>query len=88
MGVGDCTVYTITQGSGAGASNTYTFSTSTSNGYSLNVNNALVYSNLGEFPDLIERGDYLETALLLLVLVIVFMSLGSRIFGFSLRYKH
>ena len=88
VGVGDCTVYTITQGSGAGASNTYTFSTSTSNGYSLNASNALVYSNLGEFPDLIERGDYLETALLLLVLVIVFMSLGSRIFGFSLRYKH
>lgn len=88
VAVGECVVYTIFQGSGSGYSNTYQFNTTVSNAFTLNADNALVYSNLGEFPDLIERGDYLETALLLLVLVIVFMSLGSRIFGFSLRYKH
>lgn len=88
VGVGECTLYTISQNTSSGYSSTYQFDTALSNGYILNVQNALVYSNLGEFPDLIERGDYLETALLLLVLVIVFMSLGSRIFSFSLRYKH
>lgn len=86
IGVGECTVYTISEIVESDITS-YQFNSALSNGYTLNIHNSLVYSNLGDFPDLIERGDYVETALLLLVLVIVFMSLVSRIFSFNLRYK-
>lgn len=55
--------------------------------YSVSVGSALIYSNLGDFPDLNERGDYLETAILVIMLVIVCMYLLARIFSFCLRSR-
>lgn len=83
---GNCSIYTIYTTS-VNYNSTYHFSKSTANSYTLNVNSSLVYSNLGDYPDLNERGDYLETALLLLVLVIIVMYLVSRIFSFCLRTR-
>ena len=82
-----CRVYSIYTTS-SGYQSVYNFVANNYAEYTVNTNNTLVYSNLGDYPDLIERGDYLETALLIIVLVIVFMSLLSRIFSFNLRYKH
>lgn len=55
--------------------------------YSVTVGDALVYSNIGDYPDLIERGDNIETVTLLTLLVIVCMYLVSRIFNFTLRSR-
>lgn len=82
-----CKVYKITQSTGSSYNQTYSFTVTNYSDFSLNVGNSLIYSNLGDFPDLIERGDYLETALVLLVLVVVCMYITSRIFGFCLRTR-
>lgn len=80
-----CVVYQIYTTTTSGYNSIYHFTSTTAEEYSLSVGTSLVYSNLGDFPDLNERGDYLETAILILMLVIIFMSLLSRIFAFCLR---
>jgi hypothetical protein len=81
-----CKVYQIYTTSSSYQSN-YHFTSNYYAEYSVTVRDSLVYSNLGDFPDLNERGDYLETALLLLVLVIIVMSLVARIFSFCIRTR-
>lgn len=81
-----CRVYSIYTTT-SGYQSVYHFVANNYAEFSVNTNNTLVYSNLGDYPDLIERGDYLETALLIIVCVIVFSSLLSRFFSFNLRYK-
>ncbi len=81
-----CRSFTIGTSS-SGYNQTYTFSSSEIGSFSLTTNNALIYSNLGSYPDLIERGEYIETASLLLILVIVCMYLVSRIFSFCIRSR-
>lgn len=80
-----CRVYQIYTTTGSGYSSTYHFTANNYQEYSVSIGSALVYSNLGDFPDLNERGDYLETAILVLMLVIVCMYLLARIFSFCLR---
>lgn len=82
-----CEVYTIYSTTSSGYNQTYSFGSTIENTYSLRVADSLVYSNLGDYPDLIERGDYLETAVLLLILVALCMSLVARIFNFCLRIR-
>lgn len=82
-----CRVYQIYTTTSSGYNTTYHFTANNYQQYSVSIGSALVYSNLGDFPDLNERGDYLETALLLLVLVIVCMSLVARVLGFSMRSR-
>lgn len=81
-------VYIITTNTGSSYSSAYTFYSSTISGCHLINPAVIVYSNLGDYPDLNERGDYLETASLLLILVIVCMSLVARIFSFSMRSRN
>lgn len=80
----ECDIYQI-YSTTSGYNNVYQMRFSNSIGYALEAGDSLVYSNLGGYPDLTERSDYIETAVLLLVLVAVFMSLIARIFSFNLR---
>lgn len=47
----------------------------------------LVYSNLGDYPDLIERGSHYEAATLILLVIGFFAFYLRSIFGFSLRNR-
>lgn len=54
----------------------YTWTLSTSNNFTLNTNNQIVYSNLGEFPTLEERGstyEILQTLLIVIIALCVFI---------------
>lgn len=78
------------------------FTLSTSNAYSpgyiwtsealdffdLTTDGYMVYSNLGSYPDLMERGDSYAFATLLLLVVVLCCYLFRSIFGFSLRSRN
>ncbi len=76
-------VYTIST-AGSGYSNAYTYDWSTSD-LELAPGTALIYSNLGEFPDLIERSDYLAYSQILLLFIGLCIVLLRPIFSFCLR---
>lgn len=82
-----CRVYQIYTSSSSGYQSTYHFAANNYAEYTVNIGSGLVYSNLGDFPDLNERSDYLETAILVLMLIFIFMHLISRIFNFTLRSR-
>lgn len=52
------------------------------------ADNTLIYSNLGFFPDLIERGDYYALLTFLLLCTALFMFLIRPIFNFCIRSRH
>ena len=80
--------YTITTGTGSyNQNNTYQYSVQENQSLTLNCGDDLVYSNLGDYPNLIERGDNIETALLLLGGIAFVCFLTSRIFSFSTRLR-
>ena len=80
-----CTLYKFTTTSGFNSS--FTYSTADINDFNLQVGSALVYSNLGNFPNLTDRGDFYALASLLLLLVALCLYLIRSIFGFSLRHR-
>lgn len=47
----------------------------------------LVYSNLGDYPDLQTPGDFFGMCSMCLLLVMIFMDLCRQIFGFNLRRR-
>lgn len=55
--------------------------------FSLAPGSGLVYSNLGHYPDLIDRGSFYSFASVLLLLVCVCMSLIRSIFNFTMRRR-
>ena len=63
----------------------YEYTVSTENSFSLAVDKQLIYSNLGNFPDLIERTNYYEMATLILLFVGVLLYLLRSIFSFNTR---
>lgn len=63
----------------------YSYDTGTVAGWTLTPGNALVYSSLGDYPDLIERGDKYEMATLFVLCVALCMSLIRPVFNFTLR---
>lgn len=58
-------------------------------GQSVNVNcgSLLVYSNIGGYPTLIERGSYLEVAEIFLLVLVALCCLIRPIFGFTMRFS-
>ena len=83
---GEVTIYAISTNNN-NYSNGYEYSVSTQSGYSLDPGSALIYSNLGHYPDLIERIDYFGFATLLLLFVGLCLYLLRSLLGFCLRRR-
>lgn len=89
-GTGNLDQYVITYYSGnSGYSGTsyYTVSGSAISTFSLDTGSELVYSSLGSYPSLIERGDFVETLTLLLLVIIALCLLIRPIYSFVLRRR-
>lgn len=81
-----CDVWYIS--TNTGSYNTgYVFSKGSLADFSLSPGSALVYSNLGHFPDLVDRGEVYSFAILILLLVAIFLYLIRSIFSFTLRSR-
>lgn len=80
-----CTVYRIVTESAY--SSTYSFFQTEETDFALDPGNGLVYSNLGAYPDLIDRTAFYSFASLVLLLVCVFLYLIRSIFSFTLRRR-
>lgn len=80
-----CTHYIFTTSSGYNSS--FSYRTVEINDFSLSVGDAFVYSNLGNYPNLTDRGDFYALASLLLLLVALCMYLVRSVFGFCLRTR-
>lgn len=78
------TIYTIDTNTGSYGNNSYNY-TITTGSLTLSPGNALIYSNLGQYPDLIERSVSFEFATLLLLFIGLCCYLLRSIFNFSLR---
>lgn len=82
---GSVKIYRITTNSGY--SSDYVYTITTANSFSLTPGNALIYTNLGEYPDLIERSVDFEFATLALLFIGLCCYLLRSILGFCLRRK-
>lgn len=71
----------------SGYNSTYTFNEAIVENASVTPGGTLVYSNLGSYPDLIDRGAFYQFAILVLLLICVFMYLIRSIFTFTLRRR-
>ena len=80
-------LYVISTNNGNYGNGTYVYTVSETSNFSLNAGNALVYSNLGHYPDLIERVNDYEMASVLLVCIGLCCYLLRSIFGFCLRRR-
>lgn len=82
----DLTQYIIVTNSGY--NNTYQFGTASLDTFSLAPGGALVYSNLGSFPDLYERSDYIAGTQLFMLAVLSVMLIIRPVFTFTLRLRN
>jgi len=82
---GSCTVYRILTNSSYNSS--YSYSIREEADFSLTVQDALVYSNLGHYPDLRDQSAIYSFSVLLLLLIVLFMNLARSIFGFTMRRR-
>ena len=80
------TIYTINADNSYNS--TYRYTVSNGGSFSLDVGENLVYSNLGNYPDLIERNSYETTAILVVLCVALAMFIIYRIYSFVLRLKY
>lgn len=84
----DFTEYVISYTSGSyGSTSNYSYTTSTGTNFSLSVSDNLVYSNLGHYPKLIERGVYYEFASLVTLCIIGMCMLMRPMFQFVCRLR-
>lgn len=81
----NCVSYTIKNNSSGYTSTHHSFIKSTSNSFSLSVDDYLVYSNLGGYPDIITEEGYYAKVTLIVVCVIGLCMFIGRIFAFVLR---
>lgn len=79
-------IYSISTES-SGYNSSYVYSTTSQDGFSLSPTNQLIYSNLGDYPDLIERSNYYEVFIALLLLVALCLYLLRSIFSFCTRRR-
>lgn len=80
------TVYKLQTYSSYSSSN-YTFTSSTVSSFSLSSDNRVVYSNLGAFPNFIERNETYEYTTLYILVVVCLCLLVRPIFSFTLRKR-
>lgn len=71
----------------SGYNSIYTYNVSEVTDFSLSVSNMIVYSNLGDFPLLEERGVTYEYATLFVLCVIAFCMFLRSIFAFTYRTR-
>lgn len=81
-------IYQIYSTSISGYNTIYSFSNRTENGFVLQVASSLVYSNLGSYPDLIQRNDYNEKVILLFMSISLVSGCITSIFAFGRRKYH
>lgn len=75
------TIYTFTQ---TGSYNsTYSYSVENISNFSVNCGNTIIYSNLGNYPHLIERSAHIETFILVTLCGMCVFGLIERIFRHS-----
>ena len=84
---GNGKLYTLVYntGTGYGANTYYSRNVSDVSSYSITTGGRLVYSNLGDFPILSERGDIYAYTSAFLLSVIFLCSVVGAVFGFVLR---
>lgn len=75
------TIYNISTNNSS-YNNYYQYSVSDRNNYSLNCSNTLVYSNLGNYPNVQERGSYYEEVTIILLSVILLFNIIWKIFRY------
>lgn len=75
-------------GSSYGSVTYYTYSTSDITNFTLNTNNRLVYSSLGDFPTLHERGIMYEEVTLFILCVGFVCYIVRSLFAFVLRFRN
>lgn len=83
---GRVTIYAISTNNTYNSS--YVYSVSTQDGFSISPGESLIYSNLGDYPDLILRSDYYELSAVLLLLVGLCCYLLRSVFGFCSRKRN
>ena len=66
-------------------SSSYIWTSEALTSWDLTTSGYMVYSNLGDYPELIERGDYLATASIILLVIGFFAFYLRSIFVYSLR---
>lgn len=81
-----CTAYRISTNTGT-YNNGYVFSQETLESFDLYPGSALVYSNLGPFPDLIDRSVFYSFATLVLLFICMCLYLIRSIFSFTTRRR-
>lgn len=82
------TNYTINTQSGTGyGNNIYKYTVTEENGFDLNASNYLVYSNLGSYPQLTERGESYELLTAFLLCLALGLYVLRSVFWFCLRAK-
>lgn len=81
------TCYVISYSNSGYSSSTYTYTTSSGADFSLDVGNYVVYSNLGHYPNLIERDTYYGYATLYIIIVIGLCVVIRGIFKFTYRTR-
>lgn len=72
----------------SGYNSSYTYNVSTVTDFSLNVGNYIVYSNLGNFPQLEERGVTYEYATLYIICIVGLCMFIRSIFSFTYRLRN
>ena len=84
---GEVRIYAISTNSNYNS--IYEYSVSSSSSFSMSISNELIYSNLGNYPDLIERSNYYEIATFILLLTCLCCYLFRNIFrsSFGSRYS-
>lgn len=82
---GECTHYYFTTSSGYNS--TFSYHVDNINDFSLSVGDSLVYSNLGNYPNLTDRGDLYALSALILMLIALCLYLLRSVFGFCLRSR-
>lgn len=77
----------VYESSSSGYSSNYTYSVSTVTDFSLDIDNYIVYSNLGNYPILEERGVIYEYTFLYVAIIIGLCMFIRSIFSFTYRLR-
>lgn len=78
----------VYQSTSSGYSSTYTYDVSTVSDFSLDIGNYIVYSNLGNYPILEERGVIYEYTTLYIAIIIGLCMFIRSIFSFTYRIRN